>query len=241
MKVLVSVRDPHEALQAARAGVHFIDLKEPANGALGALRVELIQAIVPLLRSEVPGVRISATVGDLPAEALQQIARQVHAVAACGVDYVKVGVPPGPAASALLDHLATLQRGGVALVPVILADDEVPQALVRQAAAGGFPALMFDTQHKARGSLLERQSPQALASFISTVRSAGAMAGLSGALRLRNASALRQLAPDFAGFRSAVCADGRAGALDGQRLQAVLDHYSSRRKADDRSSTPANA
>ena len=32
----------------------------------------------------------------------------------------------------------------------------------------------------------------------------------------------RRLAPDFAGFRSAVCAGDRAGALDAGRLAALL-------------------
>ena len=35
-RLLVSVRSVHEALSAAEAGAHFIDLKDPASGALGA-------------------------------------------------------------------------------------------------------------------------------------------------------------------------------------------------------------
>jgi hypothetical protein len=37
MKMLVSVRDIDEALAAAQAGADFIDLKDPAAGALGGL------------------------------------------------------------------------------------------------------------------------------------------------------------------------------------------------------------
>jgi (5-formylfuran-3-yl)methyl phosphate synthase len=42
-------------------------------------------------------------------------------------------------------------------------------------------------------------------------------------LRAAHALSLAQLAPDFAGFRTAVCADGRAGALDAARLHALRD------------------
>jgi hypothetical protein len=45
------------------------------------------------------------------------------------------------------------------------------------------------------------------------------MVGLAGALRLADAPALAALAPDFAGFRSAVCAGDRSGTLDPQRLR----------------------
>jgi len=57
--------------------------------------------------------------------------------------------------------------------------------------------------------------------FLQAVRAAGAMAGLAGALRLRHLPALRELAPDFAGFRSAVCEGDRRAALDAQRLRAL--------------------
>ena len=45
---------------------------------------------------------------------------------------------------------------------------------------------------------------------------------LAGALQLADWPALRALNPDFAGFRSAVCAGDRAGALDPTRLDALL-------------------
>ena len=49
------------------------------------------------------------------------------------------------------------------------------------------------------------------------------MAGLAGALRMQHLPALRELAPDFAGFRSAVCDGDRGAALDPQRLQALAE------------------
>jgi len=50
------------------------------------------------------------------------------------------------------------------------------------------------------------------------VRASGALVGLAGALGRPQLAALRTLGPDFAGFRSAVCAGDRAGELDPQRL-----------------------
>jgi uncharacterized protein (UPF0264 family) len=45
------------------------------------------------------------------------------------------------------------------------------------------------------------------------------MVGLAGALRRPQLAALRALGPDFAGFRSAVCAGDRSGQLDPERLR----------------------
>ncbi|GAB3757242.1 hypothetical protein GCM10028796_01040 [Ramlibacter monticola] len=223
VKMLVSVRDAGEALLAAEAGADFIDLKEPANGALGALALPDVAHIVSVLRGRQPGLRISATVGDLSLQQADEILRRVERVAACGVDYVKVGLWPEPSepglASTLVDALAAC---AARIVPVFVADQGIDLALVEHAlASGAFPALMVDTADKRRGSLLQRVPLATLAAFVATVRARGAMAGLAGSLRAEDSDALRGLAPDFAGFRGAVTRGGRADALD-PRLVRLL-------------------
>jgi uncharacterized protein (UPF0264 family) len=47
------------------------------------------------------------------------------------------------------------------------------------------------------------------------------LCGLAGALRLQDVPALQRLRPGYAGFRSAVCAGERAGALDPARVRAL--------------------
>lgn len=214
MKVLVSVRDAHEAALVARAGVDFIDLKEPSLGALGGLPVETVAALLRQIRRDAPATPVTATIGDWPAEALDEITERVLRVAATGVDQVKVGVERGPAALALLDRLATLKATGTPVVPVLIADDGIDPARLRLAAAGGFAAVMLDTADKRGGSLLDRIPAADLQHFIATVRATGALAGLAGALRLEEIPTLRRLGADFAGFRSAVCGGGRVCCID---------------------------
>ena len=221
VRLLVSVRDEEEALCAAHAGADFIDLKEPADGALGALPPERIAAIAAVLRERHPALRISATIGDLaPAECGEILAR-VRRVAACGVHYVKVGVWPGSgsAVGALLDALAAC---GASVVPVLVADGGIATALVERALRRrAFPALMVDTADKQRGSLLQRVPLAALSDFVAAVHLHGSMAGLAGSLRLEDADALRALAPDFAGFRGAVTVGARAAALDARLVRQL--------------------
>jgi hypothetical protein len=135
-----------------------------------------------------------------------------------GVDSVKVGIEPGPAASDVLRRLAACGRP---VVPVFIADRGLDFALVREAAALGFAALMADTADKRAGSLFDAVAHASLCAFVSCVREAGVMVGLAGALRAAHADALTALAPDFAGFRSAVTDGDRAGKLDAARLRAL--------------------
>ena len=218
MRMLVSVRDVPEALVGARGGADFIDLKEPREGALGGLPIATIAGIARALREQHGHLAISATIGDLPMHDLPAILARVDAVAACGVDYVKVGIERTAQVRAVLDALAAT---GHAVVPVFIADRALDFDHVAHACALGFPGVMVDTADKLQGSLFEAMPVAELRRFVALVRASGALAGLAGALRLPQLAALHALAPDFAGFRSAVCAGDRTGNIDPARLRAL--------------------
>ena len=218
MKLLVSVRSVEEALLAASSGADFIDLKEPRGGALGGLPVATIRRIVEALRRHGTGLPISATIGDVPMHEPGRIAACVDAVGACGVDFVKVGIERVPQA---VDVLARLASSGWPVVPVFIADHGLAAAHVEHACALGFPGLMADTADKHAGSLFDVMTLIELRRFVTTVRASGAMVGLAGALRIEHQPLLRALAPDFAGFRTAVCVGDRDSALDPQRVRVL--------------------
>ncbi|RZL87443.1 MAG: hypothetical protein EOP82_26130 [Variovorax sp.] len=219
MKLLVSVRSVEEALLAAEGGADFIDLKEPDHGALGGLPIPTVREIVGALRRHGSGLAVSATIGDVAMHEADRMAACVDAVGACGVDYVKVGIERVPQARGVLDALAA---SGWPIVPVFIADQGLEPADVGYACALGFPGVMADTYDKRAGSLFEAVPMDALRRFIATVRAAGTMAGLAGALRAVHEPLLRALAPDFAGFRTAVCVGDRGSALDPQRLRTLV-------------------
>jgi (5-formylfuran-3-yl)methyl phosphate synthase len=227
MRVLVSVRSVAEAQVAAQGGADFIDLKEPHAGALGALPDATQRDIVNSLRQTGCTLPISATIGDLPMHALSAIVQQVHAVAATGVHYVKVGITREPGAVAVLLALSKLQAS---VVPVFIADQGVDFDLITQALlqahgrAAHFPALMLDTAEKAGGCLLDKVPTTDLRRFVAQTRAGGALVGLAGALRVQHVPGVLALAPDFVGFRSAVCVGHRAAALDAGLLRDLVQH-----------------
>ena len=219
MQLLVSVRSVDEALAVAACDVDLIDLKEPRDGALGALPPAALRAIVTALRRHGCERTISATIGDVPMDDVASLPARVAAVAACGVDLVKVGIAPHHRdASRVLDALAA---SGVAVVPVFLADRGVDFALVQLACGLGFAALMLDTGDKRAGSLFDALDESELRRFVATARSAGRKVGLAGSLQLAHVERLQRIAPDYAGFRSAVCLGERTEALDASRVRAL--------------------
>ncbi|CAB3683390.1 (5-formylfuran-3-yl)methyl phosphate synthase [Paraburkholderia rhynchosiae] len=218
--LLASVRSNDEALDAARAGADLIDLKEPNAGALGGLSTGDIARIVRELRARYPVKPISATIGDLPADELDEITARVIEVSDTGVDYVKVGVTPGPAARRCVEQLANLPA---VVVPVLLCDGGMDSELVSHAAALGFVGLMFDTAGKDGSTLFDHVDSDSLARWLRLTRERGAMCGVAGSLGWAQFEQIRALAPDVAGFRTALCVDGRRSRLDPQRVAQWAD------------------
>jgi (5-formylfuran-3-yl)methyl phosphate synthase len=225
MKLLVSVRTVSEAAIAAEGGADFIDLKEPRAGALGGLPVAVIADIVAALRAAGCSLPVSATIGDLPMHDITPIVAQARAVAACGVDYVKVGIERGDGAAAVLQALSALP---FAVVPVFIADRGLD--LDRIATALHFPAVMADTADKLSGNLFDCVPVAELQRFVALARAAGTMVGLAGALRHAHLPMLAALSPDFAGFRSAVCRGERGSALEATLLHGLADAVKGRRR-----------
>ena len=213
MKLLISVRSGREALLAARGGAGFIDLKEPRNGALGELPLATIRECVAALRGS--GLPVSATIGDAPKDIIGAVQR----VADCGVHLVKVGVERDDAAR---DTLSILAGCGRPVVPVLMADRGIDAGIVAHAASLGFAGLMLDTADKRARSLFDCMPLGELAHFIDSARAVSMMCGLAGALRLEHLQQLIALAPDFAGFRTAVCGASRSAALDPDRLRELV-------------------
>lgn len=216
-RLLTSVTDPDEAQLAAAGGADIIDLKNPAEGALGALPVAAIRQI----RAILPKATLSATIGDLPPQP-GPVVEAVRRTAACGVDYVKIGFFPGGDLDATLAALRPL-TADCHLIAVLLADYLIALPLLDTLAECGFAGVMLDTADKARGPLTAIRPRTFLERFVNQARERNLLTGLAGSLRLEDIDQLLPLAPDYLGFRGALCQKGRTGRLDPARLTRIRE------------------
>ena len=104
------------------------------------------------------------------------------------------------------------------MVPVLLADAGVDASLVAHAASLGFVGVMFDTATKDGRTLFDYVDDETLGQWLRLARKQGAMSGIAGSLGWAQLDRIRALAPDIAGFRGALCVDGRGSSLDPARV-----------------------
>ena len=226
MKLLVSVVDAEEARTAAAAGADIVDVKNPAEGSLGAPSPSVIAAVRAVVPAELP---VSAAIGDMP-NLPGTAALAALGAARSGATYVKVGlwgVSTEDDAVALLRAVRDAVPGAV-VVAAAYADAErvahaplAPALLPRVAQAAGVEMCMVDTAVKDGRGLLEWLSP---GSFVAEAHAAGLEVALAGALRAEDLPVVRDAGADIAGVRSAVCADGRRSSpLDGALVAAMRE------------------
>ncbi|MES9991305.1 MAG: (5-formylfuran-3-yl)methyl phosphate synthase [Candidatus Thiodiazotropha sp.] len=218
-KLLASVVDDRELELAIDAGVDIIDLKNPRTGALGALPLAQIESLVARTDGRCP---VSATVGDLPAEPLQ-LTSAIRQTAACGVDYVKVGFFSKRKLTECLRAIADL-GADYSIVAVLFADLDPPLWRLAEFANAGFRGIMLDTAGKGGGGLLQQIDLRQIEDFVGEARALGMLNGLAGSLQRTAIPKLLPLAPDYLGFRGALCERGeRISRIAPHRLLEVRD------------------
>ena len=216
--MLASVNSLTEASLVQQVGVSIIDLKQPEQGALGALSISEVTEIVNHLPK---AVTLSATVGDLPMQA-DLVYAAVAAMATTGVDYIKIGFFPGGEPLACIDALSTLTKQGLALIAVLFADQQPDVGLIPLLAKAGFKGVMLDTMHKQAGSLTKHLTLSQLQSFVTTAKQAELLTGLAGSLTVTDIADLLPLNADYLGFRGALCQQGqREACLDLEQVKLI--------------------
>lgn len=230
MELLISVTSAEEAREAIAGGADILDIKNPAEGSLGAhfpRVIQQIRAIVP--RPE----RVSVAIGDLP-NLPGTASLAAMGAAACGADYVKVGLwgPRTEAEAIFLLREVRCAVGdfpSVAVVAAAYADalrtgTLDPRLLPGIARAAGVAGCLLDTAIKDGRGLFDFLAPEALRTLAEEAHDAGLFFALAGALREGDLRLVRDLGADVAGVRTAACKDNRrAGPLDAGRVRQLRE------------------
>ncbi len=217
-RMLASVADASEADIVLELGADLIDLKDPRLGALGAVPHDIAgEALAAIARRR----ETSAALGDPPYDEAQLLAG-ARAVAALGVDYVKLAVD-GSTLDRLGCSLRRLARE-VSLIGMMFADEAPDFAVLAKLAELGFKGAMLDTRDKTRGRLTDHLDVVRLNEFSSQCRALHLISGLAGSLEAPDIPRLMLVRPDVLGFRGALCrAHDRRGAIDPQAVALVRD------------------
>ena len=217
-RLLASIANLEEAQVALQAPIGILDMKDPAQGALGALEAHAIGEIVQLIAGKCSS---SATIGDLPADP-EAVLKKTQATAELGVDYIKVGMFGGDWLLKCLPALKTI-AANTNLVGVLFAehfaDLSGPCHLLKSA---GFAGAMIDTANKENGSVRTIKSDAELGEFVQTAQRNGLLCGIAGSLKCEDIKPLITMAPDYLGFRTALCENHcRQGKLSAAMIRKI--------------------
>jgi dihydroneopterin aldolase len=217
--MLASVTGPAEAETAIVGGADIIDLKDPANGVLGAVALPIVRATVAAVAGRRP---VSAVTGDAPMDP-DRIVAAAEDMAAAGLDYLKQGVFTGRELERSIQALAPLTER-VRLVAVLFADRAPDLRLLPALARAGFHGAMLDTADKSHGRLLDHIDLPQLRRFVAECDRLGLVSGLAGALEAPDIPRLLVLHPSVLGFRGALCGDaGRTGPIQLTAVQEIRE------------------
>lgn len=225
MRLLISVVDAAEAIEAAAAGAHVIDVKNPVTGALGAA---IPRSVRTVRDATPPGLPVSAALGDGPFEP-GSATRAALSATECGAVFVKIGLRDTSVDGALgtvravraaLPHKVRLIVAGFA--DFRRAGSPHPFDLPLLAEAAGAQGCLIDTAIKDGLGLLHWLDDVALRAFVSACRARGLLSALAGSLGPADLPRLVPIGPDIIGVRGAACEGDRVhGRVSRQRVAAL--------------------
>jgi uncharacterized protein (UPF0264 family) len=226
VRILVSVSDADEALDAAIGGADVVDAKDPSAGPLGAVLPSVLRDICHAVASTRP---VSAALGD--GSNVSRVESAAGDAAAMGARTVKLGFAGHPSASQVGDLLEAAVRGAATrgtpqrgdahacgVFAVGYADwtttyGPSPATLIDVAADAGAAGVLIDTADKMGPGLRALMDAGTLAVFVRDAHAAGLQVALAGKLRVEDLPFVIDVGADIAGVRGAACDGGRTGRL----------------------------
>ena len=228
-KILVSVRNPHEAALAA-ANCDIVDLKEPANGPLGAVGRDVADACMSVLPAETP---VSLALGELVHNSVDifdfdhmiQLANKHNSRSI----YVKMGLSQlDGVESWQCDWFKAMSQfpPGVKRVVVAYADNAAAcspdvLSLMRFAIDVKADAFLIDTFDKRGGHLFDHVSEKQTDTIITELAQAGVLVALAGSITADLIETYCGRNPDIWAMRGAVCDGGRVGQLSAKKIGMI--------------------
>ena len=230
--LLVSVVNGQEARAAAQGGTDVIDVKNPAEGALGAPHPGIIAEICSHFKGKKP---VSVALGEFPGKP------GAAALAAVGAaqfqpDFLKIAFPADAPSAEIVTTLRAIRNAltdvlsdftpipvvAVAYADTLLSSSWTLEDFTSCAREGGAAGCLVDTWEKNGKSLPDFLSQAEIEKFIDDCRRRELFCGLAGSLKSEHFGSLIKLGPDILGVRSAACGGDRLrGEVTPERVSSL--------------------
>jgi uncharacterized protein (UPF0264 family) len=228
MYLMVSVISPGEVPIAITGGADILDVKNPAEGSLGAPDAQILQNVTALVPDS---VQVSTAIGDMP-NLPGTASLAALGAASCGVDYVKVGLYGPKNEAEAIYMLGALRRAvrafpSVKIIAAGYADAQRsgtldPRLLPGIARQAGISGCLLDTYVKDGHNLFDFLAPEILQSLAMEAHAGGLLFALAGALQAEHLGLAQEVGADIVGVRTAACRDNqRSGPLDIDKIQLL--------------------
>jgi (5-formylfuran-3-yl)methyl phosphate synthase len=227
MRLMISVISETEASQAILGGADLLDVKNPAEGSLGAQFPHVIRAITNL---SIGKAQVSAAIGDMP-NLPGTAALAALGAASCGVDYVKVGLYGAKnekeAITLLREVKLAVDGYKTSVIAALYADFQRagtldPESLPELAATAGVNGCLIDTAVKDGSTLFDFISPIKLRQLAEQAHKSGLIFGAAGTLKEKDLPLVLESGADVVGVRTTVCRNHqRTGPLDPNLVQQL--------------------
>ncbi|MFP3908755.1 MAG: (5-formylfuran-3-yl)methyl phosphate synthase [Archaeoglobaceae archaeon] len=230
MKVLISPVDSKEAMESIEGGADIIDVKNPAEGSLGASFPWIIREIKGLAVEY--GKLISATIGDMEYKPGTASLAALGA-AQSGADYIKIGLFGAKTEDEAYNMLRPVLRSvkefdeGKKLVAAAYADyyrinSISPLVLPRVGERAQVDVVMIDTAIKDGKTLFDHMKTDELEEFVEQSRKRELLCALAGGVKANHTAVLKGLDPDIVGVRTAVCKNGRDSKIEKDLVSSFI-------------------
>jgi uncharacterized protein (UPF0264 family) len=201
-----------EAQEAIAGGADIIDVKNPAEGALGANYPWVIRQIKQITPKN---LAVSCTLGEF-GNFPGSLSLAAYGAASIGVDYIKVGLYGIKTQEEAIFLLRNVNRAAKECNPKIkvavagYADSERidtidPLLIPEIAHKSQLDVAMIDTSVKDGKNLFDHLSLRKLRKFVDLTHSFGLKVALAGSLRKQDLAKVYGLGADIAGLRGAAC------------------------------------
>ena len=236
-KLLVSVQNESEALEAIAGGADIIDVKDPFAGSLGRPTICKATEVSRVVGQKVPWTMAIGELENFSSRDLIQYTsilqrsliepslKESHELRTVSPMAIKIGLAQMKYQKweERLGEIEALVSRFVLCVPVAYADaKEVlapdPEDVFAQAARTGNSLVLVDTCRKDSGGLFEIIEETVIRRWCRCVQAAGMQIAIAGKLTLADIHRAVELGPDVVAVRSGVCIGGRLGRVSVDRV-----------------------